>query len=162
LLKISFLAGISLAIMMPASSFAVTLYKWIDDEGNVSYQDTPPPAGRDFEQKSFSREGTRTGDTNTEIALSRAAREYPVKVYIAKNCESCDRVVEILESNSVPYESVEVDTDADAQRKLIELVGSMRVPALIIGDKLIDDINRTTIEDTLTRSGYPKARMIPK
>lgn len=148
--------------MIPATSFAVTLYKWVDDEGNISYQDTPPPAGRDFEQKSFSREGARTGDTNTEIALSRAAREYPIKVYIAKNCESCDRVVEILESNSVPYESVEVDTDADAQRELIDLVGSMRVPALTIGNKLIDGVNRTTIEDTLTQSGYPEARIIPK
>jgi len=162
LLKISLLGSIMLAFILPTTSFAVTLYKWVDDEGNISYQDTPPPAGQNYEEKSFSNEGARTGDTNTEISMARAARENPIKVYTAQNCESCDRVIEILESNNVPFETIEVDTDFAAQKALIELVGSMRVPALAIGDKLLEAANRATIEDALTRSGYPEARKLPQ
>ncbi len=29
----------------PLAVHAVKLYKWVDEEGNVTYQETPPPAG---------------------------------------------------------------------------------------------------------------------
>lgn len=37
------------ALMAPLSSFAVTVYKSVDADGNVSYSDTPPADGRSAE-----------------------------------------------------------------------------------------------------------------
>ncbi len=151
-------AGLILAIIYPAILSAVTLYRWVDDEGNVSYQDTPPPIGQDYEAKSFSKEGARTGKVNHDIALARAARENPVVLYSANNCESCVQLGEILTSIKIPYDTIEVDTDRAAQNKLVELVGSIRVPTLTIGDKVLNGSNRANVEDALIRNGYPKAR----
>ena len=146
------------AILYSGSLLAVTLYKWIDADGKVSYQDHPPPIGQKYEEKSFSAEGARTGDANTEVARSRAIRENPIILYVAQNCESCDQLSSILDSNDVPYEEIEVDTDRDAQNELIELVGSVRVPTLSIGEQIIENFDRTTIEDALRENGYPATR----
>jgi glutaredoxin len=148
-----------LAMCYPATTLAVTLYKWVDDQGNISYQDTPPPTGRKYEEKSFSDQGARTGSTNAEVALSRAVQESPVVLYTANNCDSCDLASKILESNNIPYDTVGVDTDSAAQQELIELIGSIRVPTLIIGDEVLNGSNRTMIENALTRNGYPKVQV---
>jgi len=147
-----------LAMCYSTTTLAVKLYKWVDDEGNISYQDTAPPAGRKYEEKSFSDEGARTGDTNAEVARSRAIQENPVVLYAANNCDSCDLVSRILESNYIPYDTIEVDTDSSAQQELIELIGSIRVPTLTIGDEVLNGSNRAMIENALTRNGYPKVQ----
>ena len=147
-----------LAMAYSTTSLAVKLYKWVDDEGNISYQDTAPPAGQKYEEKSFSDEGARTGSTNAEVALSRAIQENPVVLYTANNCDSCDLVSGILESYFIPYETVGIDTDSAAQQELIELIGSIRVPTLTIGDEVLNGSNRAMIENALTRNGYPKVQ----
>ncbi len=103
------------SLLTPLASQAVTLYKWVDADGNISYQDSPPPPGQKYEERSFSDEGARTGDRNAEIARDRAIRENPVTLYRADNCESCDLVETILDANDAPYTMVPVD--ADAERK---------------------------------------------
>ncbi|MCP4009376.1 MAG: glutaredoxin family protein, partial [Proteobacteria bacterium] len=105
--------------------------------------------------------GTRTGDTNAEIARSRAMQENPVMLYIAENCDSCDLVSRILESNNVPYDKTQVDNDPEAQKILLDLVGSLRVPTITIGEIVIEGSNRATIEDTLRRNGYPQVQSDP-
>jgi glutaredoxin len=157
--KTSLLTCIVLAAFYSASPLAVTLYKWTDAEGNVSYQDHPPPVGQKYEEKYFSDQSVRTGDINAEVARSRAIGDNPVTLYIAANCESCDRVGTILGSNNVPYEIIEVDIDQDSQKNLIELVRSVRVPTLAVGNNVIDGYDRAAIEDALTENGYPEVQI---
>lgn len=147
--------GLLILLSSPGSALAVTLYKWVDEQGNISYQDTPPPAGQKYEERSFSDEGARTGERNADIARSQAASEYPVTLYRADGCDSCDLAETILNSNKIPFTIVEVDTDTDAQKELQELVGSVRVPTLTIGEYLINGANRAAIEDALRANGYP-------
>lgn len=147
-----------LAMGISVNAFAVTLYKWVDAEGNISYQDQPPPAGQRYEQKSFSQEGVRTANTNKDVARSRARIEHPVTMYTANNCESCELVAVILESNQIPFKSIQVDNNAEAQKELEELVGSLRVPALTIGKKTLTGVDRLGIEKVLREAGYPEVR----
>lgn len=148
----------SLVMGLSLSAHAVTMYKWVDADGNISYQDRPPPSGNTYEQKSFSDEGARTGGTNTDVARSRAVSDNPVVLYVAENCESCNLVGAILDANKVPYQSIKVDTDAAAQRKLKELAGSLRVPTLTIGKKTLNGVDRAGIERALREAGYPEAQ----
>jgi len=154
-LKSTLIVAAMLTVSYASSAPAITLYKWVDEEGNISYQDQPPEKGQKYEERSFSSEGTRTGDTNNEIARSRAIQENPVTLYTAENCDSCDLVGKILDSNNIPFEKIPVDNAPDAQKVLSELIGSIRVPTLIIGEKVINVSNRAAIEDALRKSGYP-------
>lgn len=132
---------------------AVKLYKWVDAEGKVSYQDQPPPSGQAFEEKSFTEQGVRNG-RNPDVSRSRAIRENPIVLYVANNCDSCDIVRTILEMNNAPYEQVAVDSDVEKQDELKELVGSIRVPTVTIGGEEIKQLDRKRIEDALRQNGY--------
>ena len=46
---VHFIYGISL-VLLPAAGHA-GMYKWVDEEGNTHYTQSPPPDGQDFETK---------------------------------------------------------------------------------------------------------------
>ena len=132
---------------------AVKLYKWVDAEGKVSYQDQPPPSGQAFEEKSFTEQGTSTG-VNPDVSRSRAIREKPIVLYVADNCESCDMVRTILEMNDAPFEQIAVDSDIEKQDELKKIAGSIRVPTVTIGGQEVKQLDRKRIEDALRQNGY--------
>lgn len=143
------------SLVLPVAVQGVTLYKWVDAEGNVSYQDTPPPAGQKYEERSFSVDGARTGNLNAEVARSQAVLNNPIILYRADNCDSCDLVETILNGFNAPFTGIPVDIDETEQQKLLGLIGSIRVPTLTIGDTVINGTNRAAIEDALRAGGYP-------
>jgi len=151
--KIGLVSSIILLTLFSANSFAVKLYKWVDAEGKVSYQDRPPPSGQAYEEKSFTDEGTNNS-SNPDVIRARAIRDNPVTLYTAENCDSCDTVRTILEMNKVPFEQVPVDSSTQLQEKLKNIAGSIRVPTLTIGETVVQQLDRNRIEDALRTGGY--------
>lgn len=39
------IAVMLICLLLPAAASAIKLYKWVDKDGKVTYQETPPPAG---------------------------------------------------------------------------------------------------------------------
>lgn len=146
--------------MVSTQAAEVKLYKWIDADGKISYQDKPPPEGQKFEEKSFTDQGANT-ERNSDVDRSEAARENPVTLYVVKDsCDSCDLVRTILDLNQIPYKQIDIEADEDALKNLIKLAGSARVPTITIGDKVVTGFDRNGIEDTLKESGYPVAKQV--
>lgn len=152
-LKLGLLSSILLFTLFSSNSFAVKLYKWVDSEGKVSYQDTPPPSGQAYEEKSYTDEGSNNS-SNPDVTRARAIRDNPVTLYTADNCASCDSVRTILEMNKVPFDQVAVDKNTELQKKLKDIAGSIRVPTLTIGDTVVRELDRNRIEDALKDGGY--------
>ncbi len=146
-------SGLLLLALYSANSAAVKLYKWVDTDGKVSYQDQPPPSGQAFEEKSFTEQGSRS-TLDPEVSRSRAILEKPIVLYVADNCDSCDVVRSILEMNDAPFQQVAVDTDPEKQETLKQIVGSIRVPTLTIGGNAVQQLDRKRIEDALRANGY--------
>ena len=142
-----------LVALYSANANAVKLYKWVDAEGKISYQDQPPPSGQVFEEKSFTDQGASTG-TNPDVSRSRAIRENPIVLYVAENCDSCDMVRTILEMNDAPYQQIAVDSDIAKQDELKKVAGSIRVPTVTIGGQVVEQLDRKRIEDALRQNGY--------
>ena len=141
-------------LLLSANTWAVKLYKWTDSDGQVFYQDEPPPSGQRFEEKSFSDQGTNTL-TNAALNRANAVIQNPVALYTAANCESCDLIRTVLEMNQIPFQNIEVQDNPSAQQALMELVGALRVPSLMIGETVVGEFDRSSIEDILKESGYP-------
>jgi len=152
-IRIIAVSSLLLLSLFSASSHAVKLYKWVDADGKISYQDQPPPNGQAFEEQSFTEQGSKTG-VNPDVSRSRAINEKPIVLYVAENCDSCDVVRTILDMNKAPYEQVAVDSQTDRQAELQQLVGSVRVPTLTIGGTVVQQLDRKRIEDALQANGY--------
>lgn len=137
------------AVSMLATGPAVgqdELYKWVDDEGNVTYQDRPPP--------------DNSGQVQTigETAEETAAAELPdvdVVLYAIEVCESCDLVRNLLTERGVPFSERDAEADAEIQEELKEIAGVLSVPVLVIGgDEVLTGYNRDLIENELEEAGF--------
>ena len=105
----------SLLIILPLHSPLAAMYKWVDEEGNVSYSDQPPPDAntQEIEKKSYgisdeeSRDQLETlnekakaakqeRDIKGEVVSQQAERDSTIK----KNCEIAQANLELLTSQA--------------------------------------------------------------
>jgi hypothetical protein len=90
----------------PATSSFATLYKWVDDDGRVTYSDTPrdktveelrlrgiaPPAPAPAEDQQ------QDSEPGADVAESTAAEDKEHAERFAKNCEIARKNVTVLEN----------------------------------------------------------------
>lgn len=159
----------SVWIVMSSSILAQSLYKWIDEDGNVTYQDSPPPNGSNFEEQVYSDLEDSTdseGDFSDESddldsadsdqqSLNEIADEHPVSFYSVESCDSCDLVRLFLENNGIPFAEKDIRTNVTLQQELQSRSGGLQVPTVIVGDKVVDGYSKSALRDALEGKGYP-------
>ena len=134
---------------------AEKLYKWTDSQGNVSYHDQPPPDGNyHVEEKNLggSNRNHAEGDT-----LDKIVEKYPVVLYSVPSCGSCDQARAYLQKRKVPFTDQNVEGNGELQQKLKKKTGSLSVPAITIGEKVMRGYVESVLAGELDDVGYPKA-----
>ena len=127
--------------------------KWIDEEGNVVYQDTPPPSSVNFEEQVYEEAGGF--EAEVADAITAAADANPISFYSISNCEACDLVRLYLENLSLPFSEKDIADNTTVQQELKALTGQLRVPTLAIGSEIIDGYSKQGIRRLLLDAGYP-------
>ncbi len=131
------------------------LYKWVDENGNVSYQDSPPPNGADYTEAALDVDGSDAGDADSG-ALRELARSVPVTLYATSRCDGCDLIRIYLERRGIPFEERDVENDMESQEALATLLGRLEVPTVTVGERYINGYNKPMLESELTAAGYPR------
>ena len=105
----------SLFIILPLHSPLAAMYKWVDDEGNVSYSDQPPPDGnpQEIEKSSYGitdeesqyqletlNEKANAAKQERDIEAGVANQQLERNDTIKKNCEIARSNLELLTSQS--------------------------------------------------------------
>lgn len=146
------LAVLAILLYVPITH-ATKLYKWVDKDGNVSYHDQPPSAaGYRVEEKDIR---VRAGSTNRVPA--DVVSKFPVVLYTAPKCSSCDSARAYLKSRGVPYSEKNVEGDRKLQDELIKQSGGLAVPTITVGSKVMKGYLESLLEGELDQAGYPKA-----
>ncbi|MGI9317850.1 MAG: DUF4124 domain-containing protein [bacterium] len=133
---------------------SATLYKWVDEDGNVTYQDTPPPGDVQFESSDVDGPRPPLPD-EAGLKIEEAALANPVSLYTVPQCASCDLVRLYLERNSIPFAEKDVRNNVDTQNELENIAGALTVPTLVIGDQVLDGYSQNAIKAALTNAGFP-------
>jgi glutaredoxin 3 len=60
-----------------------------------------------------------------------------VTVYSTSWCPWCDRAKALLNARGIAYEDVNIETEPDFRRKLVNLTGGYTVPQIVVGEKPI-------------------------
>lgn len=128
------------------TAFAAKLYKWVDKDGNVSYQDSPPPLGSKIE-----REEEINPPSNSEPISTQPTE--PITVYTVEDCESCDLLMLRLQNWEIPFTEESLQ-DRDIQARILELSDSLSAPTLFIGDNLISNLTGSSLISELQQAGY--------
>lgn len=115
------------------------LYKWVDAQGNVSYQDSRPPQNAKVLE-----------ETTLSTQASDVAKPTPIVVYTTVNCSPCDSVVAWLTELAIPFEEHSLLND-DIQNQLLSSGQSLIAPTMQVGERFITDANE--LESTLVDAG---------
>ena len=137
------------------------LYKWVDEDGNISYQDTPPPNEAKVLDSDVLKD-LKTTETPVR-ELRRATDEgplldgsQPVMVYTADNCKPCQTVILFLTQKEVPFIERDIRDDRRARERLAKLSKQISVPSLFIGSRIIQGHSKPEITAALQQAGYLK------
>ncbi len=137
------------------------LYKWVDESGKISYQDSPPPK----DVKVLNSDVLKDAKVGVEpLKELRPATEpeplldgsQPVMVYTADNCKPCQQVVLFLTQKQVPFIERDIRTDRKARERLSKQSKQISVPSLFIGNKIVQGHAKPMITRALKEAGYLK------
>lgn len=139
-------AAIALLLANYPASGEDKLYKWVDEDGNITYQDRPPPG--DPGQVETFIDGTAVAETES------ATPDVDVVLYAIEVCEVCDLVGVLLEERGVAFERKNADNNPEVQAELTEVAGVFGVPVLAIGGEVIKGYNKDLILKELEDAGF--------
>jgi glutaredoxin len=141
---------------------AQQLYRWTDESGRVHITDTPPPpSAKDVQKKSAAGAAAATADTaSLPYAVQLAARNFPVTLYTAPDCEPCRAARSLLNARGVPFREVLVADEAQ-QHELQKAVGALAVPSILVGGSVQKGFEEGAYHGLLDIAGYPKTGEAP-
>jgi glutaredoxin len=147
---------VATALAIACTESVAQAYRWLDDQGRVHYTQTPPPPGaRDVQRKNLEQSGAAVS-ADLPYATQQAAKNFPVKLYIQKECAPCDDARAALVRRSVPFSEVNVLT----QRELDEvktISGRADLPLLVVGSLFQSGFQEELINGLLDTAGYPSS-----
>ena len=135
----------SMLVSYPAAS-QEKLYKWVDENGNITYQDQPPPG--DTGQVETFVEPAGVADPGSPIP------DVDLVLYSIKVCDTCDLLRNLLNERGLPFEEKSAEVDPEVQAELKEVSGVLSVPVLLIGDQVLKGFNRELVLNELEEAGF--------
>ena len=142
---------ILVALLLPATSHTATLYKWIDAEGNISYQDSPPPdESRILEQRELADANIDERDQYNR----RLAKTQPIDLFTTENCDVCELVRFNLNQLGIPFNEQTLFENKPAQEQLRERSGGLNAPSLFIANQLVTSYSLTSLKTAAINAGY--------
>lgn len=135
---------------------AERLYKWTDSSGRVSYHDAPPPQGSGYHVEEKRMRGDARYGGGEENPNTEAASKNPVILYSVPQCPSCDLARAFLQKHKIPFKEINVVSDSKVQQQLRKVSGSLSVPTITVGKKVMKGYMQSLLEGELTAAGYAK------
>ena len=76
-----------------------------------------------------------------------------IKVYSTPTCPYCRVVKDFLKQNKIGFEDIDVATNTEAAKEMVEKSGQMAVPVLDIGGTIIVGADLSAIKKVLNLEG---------
>jgi glutaredoxin len=146
---------LALSVLAVPNQGISEIYKWVDENGVVTFKDTPPPTG--VKASIFVTNDTLLGDStqkgfNDKInqTTQNTVKSYPnVEIYSSKWCPTCKMAINYLNSKSIKYTKYDIDEDKAANERLESKYHQNSIPFTIIGNVKILGFSRQRFDSAL-------------
>lgn len=163
-----FLISATLLITPPVRA---EMYKWVDENGTITFKDTPPPKSKkrakvkvyrdsDFDPAPPPAPAPPAGSKKTANSEMRTTAPAPAKpagkvrftgaieMYVTDWCPSCKAAEKYISSKNYPVVKYDIEKDKSAQRRYQEL-GGRGVPLILIGSQRMSGFSAQLLEQYL-------------
>ena len=159
-----FLSVIVLELTLFGTISATDVYKWIDENGAIHFQASPPqnteqpvtikrlPTYEDNYQNSKrieSGENRGNVDSNDQATTMETPSEPEVELYVTSWCPYCKKASDFFRSRGIPFTEYDIGKDKRAARRHKSLTKESGVPFAIINGKAIHGYKKTAYERAL-------------
>jgi glutaredoxin len=160
-MKFPMRSAIFAVLLGAACAASAQMYRWTDDKGRVHITDTPPPPGaKAVKRSSFSGGNAAAEGEDLPFAVRAPAKNSPVTLYTAPECESCGAARALLNARGVPFREVSVIDEVQAQA-LKQASGGLSVPTIAVGGSVQRGFEAGAYQSLLDIAGYPPAGAVP-
>ena len=127
-------------------SFAVNVVQCEDQEGNRSFRAYCPP------------DMTLVGEKNLQTKTHPTPTVTPV-VYLAPKCPACEAVRKFFQEREISTEEKNIDGNLELQNELKELVGDLKIPTIVVGDRVLTDYKKADLMNAMMAIGYSELEL---
>jgi glutaredoxin len=140
--------------IVSSNALAVKVYECEDELGNRTFQAQCSPGSTPVSEKSYST-GRGSNSDDNELAS--------IVLYRVADCIVCDQVKDFVTDNKLTLTEKDVENDFDLQQELKNKNGGqLRVPILLIGDKVLSGYKPDELFSALTNAGYVLEKTEPE
>src|SRR3990172_828040 len=133
-------------LMFSHLTWSVDIIECEDEQGNKIFAQPCPPGSKAVSKRSYSTSTPDAGVTSPSVSAT---------LYVVPACDTCDQVREFLDIRKISVTEKDISKDVELQNELKEKTGGdLRVPVLVIGDKVLSGYNRAALQEALTAAGY--------
>jgi glutaredoxin 3 len=75
--------------------------------------------------------------------------EKQVTIYSTPTCHFCHAAKDFFSANSVPFTDINVATDLDRRKEMIEKSGQMGVPVIAVGEDIVVGFDQKRLKELL-------------
>lgn len=131
-------------LLCGSAAIAETLYRWVDDKGQVTFQGQPPI------DKVFTREDVVS---TSGPAATAGTPQIEIIFYAVEVCEACDLARQDLIERGMAFTELNPEKDLEVGKSMIERFGKVEVPLILIGDAVIKGYNPIWLDSELAKTG---------
>lgn len=130
------------------------IYRWVDKNGKVQYSDVPP-TDTTAQTRKLHDNTIETDKLPYEVRQAMAAA--PITFYSSADYKDVsDSARALLRSRKLPFTEKVVKTTDDLKDAIKQFNKAPTVPALVVGNKLVEGFNEGSWNSALDAAGYPK------
>ena len=141
---------------------AQKVYRIVGPDGRVTFSDRAPSSDTPSQASAGTTSSESGGSSLAGLPLEvkQASSKYPLTLYTAKDCSSCDAARSYLQGRGVPYTEKTI-TSNDEIAALKKLSGADSVPFATLGGQHLKGFNSNDWSAYLDAAGYPAKSQLP-
>ncbi len=158
-----------LLLLIPAVCLLISqnvwceMYQWTDENGVVTFKDTPPPQKKkktkvkvyrdeDFAPAPQPSAGGNATSKKQAKGPARSAEKHrfsgTIEMYVTDWCPVCKRAENYLRSKNYSYVKYDIEKDEDAKRRF-EGLGGRGVPMILVGSQKMSGFSAQYLEQLM-------------
>jgi len=160
----------AIVVLLSACSLAgAEMYQWVDENGAVTFKDSPPPAsGKQKKVKVYNDGDFDPAPPPQPVPVTRGDKRAvkpaaqsvtsknerftgTVEIYVTAWCGYCKKAQKYMKENGIPYVAYDIEKDSAAMQRHKEL-GGRGVPLIVIGSKKMSGFSQESFEYFLNNS----------
>jgi glutaredoxin len=165
---VSMIAGVAIVIMQAQAAIPdgalsagapYFTFRWTDYRGQIAYGDRVPADAQNVLRIDLRYIGEQT-QALLPYQLRRAASNFPVMLFTAKNCPPCGSARNFLTQRGIPFAERTIESGDDAM-ELKRLTKAEGVPVATLGSQVLVAFDPPDWNNLLDATGYPPTSQLP-